>query len=352
MDLLQPRRNVSLAIQRFDRHEALHTRVVTVDDVLVSYALPSVSVIGLMNGTFDAAEMPLAHYAFLRSIGAPYTALPVFPDRIFPHQYIYTRLDTGIRSLADLSGRRVGIPMYFMTLSFWHRALLREAYGIEAHEIEWHTTSDERDRRQRLPAEIRVIPNPGPHLGLELLLDGTVDCLMTEGAPLVPPERRGDVVPVLADATAAQRAWFRESGCHPIVHTIVLRQEVVDARPEIVEELCDAFDRAKQASYYHLQNERTTGLPLMRGYLDETVALFGEDPWPYGVAGRNGAELDRFLGYAHADRLTERRLTLEELFDPPAREFPFRARMVPGADLYGLPSLLGYLPSGDPFPTE
>src|SRR5262249_4481768 len=284
MDLLQPRRNVSLALQRFDRTDALHTRVVTVDDVLVSYALPNVSVFGLMNGTFDGAEMPLAHYAFLRSIDAPYTALPVFPDRIFPHPYVYTRPDTGICSLADLRGRRVGIPMYFMTLSFWHRALLKEAYGIEPHEIEWHTTADERDRRQRLPPEIRIVVNPGPHLGLQLLLDGTVDCLMTEGAPLVPPDRQRDVVPVLADATAAQRAWFQETGCHPIVHTIVLRQEVVDARPGIVEELCDAFDRAKQSCYFHLQNERTSGLPLMRAYLDETGALFGDDPWPYGVA--------------------------------------------------------------------
>jgi 4,5-dihydroxyphthalate decarboxylase len=351
MDLLQPRRNVSLAIQRFDRTDALHTRVVTVDDVLVSYALPSVAVIGVMNGTFDGAEMPLAHYAFLRSIGAPFTAVPAFPDRIFPHQYIYTRPDTGIRSLADLRGRRVCVPMYFMTLSFWHRALLREEYGIEAHEIEWVTTSDERDRRQQLPPEIKVVPHLGPHLGLEPLLDGTVDCLMTEGAPIVPEDQRERVVPVFPDA-AAQREWFRQRRCHPIVHTIVLRQEVVDARPGIVEELCDAFDRAKQSCYYHLQNERTTGLPLMRAYLDETVELFGEDPWPYGVQGRNGAELDQFLAHAHADRLTERRLTVEELFDPPTREFRFRARMVPGADLYGLPSLLGYLPSAEPFPSS
>jgi 4,5-dihydroxyphthalate decarboxylase len=350
MDPTQPRRNVSLAIQRFDRTDALHTRVVTVDDVLVSYALPSVSVAGVMNGTFDGAEMPLAHYAFLRSIGAPFTAIPVFPDRIFPHQYVYTRRDTGVRSLADLRGRRVCVPMYFMTLSFWHRALLRDECGIEPHEIEWYTTSDERDRRQRLPPEIKIVPTPGPHLGLEPLLAGTVDALMTEATPIVPERHRDDVVRVIPDAAAAQRAWFRARRCHPIVHTIVLRQEVVDARPGILEELCDAFDRAKQSYYYHLQNERTTGLPLMRAYLDDTVELFGDDPWPYGVEGRNGAELDQFLAYAHADRLTERRLTVEELFDPPARAYRFRARMVPGADLYGLPSLLGYLPDSEPFP--
>ena len=80
--------------------------------------------------------------------------------------------------------------MYFMTLSFWHRALLREGYGIEAHEIEWHTTSDERDRRQKLTGEIRVIPNPGPHLGLELLLDGFADVPQADYDQVLALERR------------------------------------------------------------------------------------------------------------------------------------------------------------------
>jgi 4,5-dihydroxyphthalate decarboxylase len=339
-----PTRTITVAIQSFDRTAALHNRTVEIDNALVRYVLPATSVTGLLNGTFDVAEMPLAHYAFLRSIGAPFTAVPVYPDRLFLQQYVYTRPDTGIRSLADVRGRRVLIPMYFMTSSFWHRGMLQEEYGIRPDEVQWHTTSPERDPRMRLPEGVSVTLSRGPHLGLERLLDGTTDCLMTEGTPFVPPAQRANVVRVHADAPALQREYFQRTGFHPIVHIIAVRQEVVDERPGVLEELCAAFDQAKQSGYYLLQNERITGLPLIRGYLDETLDVFGADPWPYGVAGRNGAELDQFLAYAHEQGLTERRLTVDDLFDPPVRDFPFRATMVPDTPPGVLSTLLGYLP--------
>lgn len=68
----------------------------------------------------------------------------------------------------------------------------------------------------------------------------------------------------------------------------------------------------------------------MRGYLDDTVAIFGDDPWPYGLT-RNRAEIDRFLGYALEQGLTSRRLEVDELFDPRAVGYEFRARMTPGS---------------------
>jgi 4,5-dihydroxyphthalate decarboxylase len=339
-----PTRTITIAIQQFDRTAALHTRTVAIDNALVLYVLPGTGVTGLLNGTFDAAEMPLAHYAFLRSIGAPFTAIPVFPDRLFLQQYVYTRPDTGVRSLADLRGRRVLVPMYYMTASFWHRGILKDDYGILPRDVEWHTTSPERDPRMRLPEGVQVVLSRGPHLGLERLLDGTTDCLMTEGTPIVPPDQRQNVVRVHSNVNETQRDYFQRTGFHPIVHVIVIRQDAVGERPAVLEELCDAFDQAKQSAYYLLQNERTTGLPLMRGYLDETVALFGDDPWPYGVGARNRAELDQFLVYAHDQGLTERRLDADDLFDPPARDFPFRATMVPDQHPGGLSALLGYLP--------
>src|SRR5438067_12018334 len=107
---LTPRRTMTMAIQRFDRTDALHTRVVHVDDVMVIHTMPGISVKGLLDGTFDIAEMPLAHYAFLRDKGDPFTAIPVFPDRLFVQQYSYTRTDTGITSPEQLRGHRVLLP--------------------------------------------------------------------------------------------------------------------------------------------------------------------------------------------------------------------------------------------------
>jgi 4,5-dihydroxyphthalate decarboxylase len=333
-----------MAIQRFDRTAALHTRTVTIDDVMVLQVLPGVGVPGLLNGTFDAAEIPLAHYAFMRDRGAPYVGLPVFPDRIFTQQYVYTRSDTGIRSLADLRGRRVGVPMYFMTSSVWHKGILKDEHGISPSEIEWFTVVPEKEGMD-IPKGVKVTVKPGPWLGQQLLLDGTVDCVMSEGTPIVPEDQRHRVVNVYKDPHATQKDYFSRTKFHPAVHVIAVRKSVVEERPSILLELCEAFDRAKQSAYYLLQNERMTGLPLMRTCLDETVAVFGDDPWPYGASGRNRAEIDQFLAYALDQGLIHKRLTTDDLFEPPVREFEFQSRMIEGGDLGGPDSLYGYLPA-------
>jgi len=319
-------RPLTLAIQRFDRTAALHEGQVSIKDVQVLHVPPAVGVAGLLQGIFDAAEIPLAHYAFLKDRGDPFTAIPVFPDRLFIQQYVYTRQDTGIGFLAEVRGRRVLVPMYYMTASIWHRGRLKDEYGVLPTEIEWHTTSPERDARMRLPEGVKVVLSPGPHLGVERLLDGTVDCLMTEGTPVLGEGDRQRVVRVHRDVHTLQRDYYSRTGFHIIVHVIVARKEAVERRPGLIEQLCDAFDQAKAAAYRALQNERLTSLPLMRGYLDETAALFGDDPWSYGLE-RNRKELDQFLAYAYDQGLTRQRLAPEELFDDPAREFPFSARM-------------------------
>jgi 4,5-dihydroxyphthalate decarboxylase len=318
---------LTMAIQRFDRTAALHTGGAPVKGVTVLHVPPGlVGVDGVIQGIFDAAEMPLAHYVFLKDQGEPFTAIPVFPDRLFIQQYVYTRPDTGIRSPADLRGRRVLIPLYYMTASFWHRGMLKEDYGILPHEVEWFTTSPERDPRMRIPDGVKVTLRAGPHFGFERLLDGTVDALLTEATPVLDDGARANIVRVHRDADRLQREYWARTGVHIIVHLIVIRLAAVQARPSLPEELCEAFDRAKAIAYRTLEDERMTSLPLMRSYLDETVAMFGDDPWPYGVE-RNRNALDRFLCYAHEQGFTRQRLTPESLFDNPARDFPFRSRI-------------------------
>ncbi len=330
-------RPITLAIQRFDRTAALHTGKVPVRNVTVVVVPAGTGVAGLVGGVFDAAEMPLAHYAFLRDQGEPFSAIPVFPDRIFLHQYVYTRRDAGLQSPEDLRGRRVAVPQYYMTSSIWHRGILKDDYSVLPEEIQWTTTSKERDSRMGFPKGVNVAVSPGPHWGAEPLLDGTVDCLMHEGMPMVPENRRHQLIRLYPDAHSLQREFYRKTGFHVIVHVIVVRKEVLEMRPGLPDELSVAFDQAKQCAYDLLQNERMTSLPLMRAYLDDTVQTFGEDPWPYGFE-KNRSELAQFLAYAQDQGLTQKRLEPEELFDAPFRDFRFESRMrphgvVPGSGL-------------------
>jgi 4,5-dihydroxyphthalate decarboxylase len=319
---------MTVAVQRFDRSAALIDGTVRMDNVLVlGVSAGRVGVDGVLNGTFDAAEMPLARYIFCKDQGDPITAVPVFPDRLMLHQYVYVRTDRGIEGPADLRGRRVLMPGYFITASFWHRARLKAEGGVGPREVEWFTTSPELDRRIRIPEGVKVtVASGGSRHGVERLVDGTADCVMTEDTIRVPPAQRHLVKHLDPNVYTLQRDWHKKTGFFPIVHVIVVRNESLKARPDFGRELCQAYDQARAHAYRVLQNERMTSLPFMRAILDEVVELCGDDPWSYGLE-RNRAELDTLLGYAHEEGYVRRRSTPEELFDPRSLEYAFTSRI-------------------------
>ena len=65
---------------------------------------------------FDASEMSLSNYTSLVSSGkSPFIAIPVYPSRVFRHGYFFVNTGKGIKSGADLKGKRGGVPEYCMT---------------------------------------------------------------------------------------------------------------------------------------------------------------------------------------------------------------------------------------------
>ncbi len=67
-------------------------------------------------GEFDVCEFfTLTYIADLpyRTLGL--TAIPIFVKRMFRHSSIYVNKRAGIRSPADLAGRRIGVQSWFTT---------------------------------------------------------------------------------------------------------------------------------------------------------------------------------------------------------------------------------------------
>lgn len=330
---------VNVAILRFDRTEALIDGRVRVDGcnfIPVPGGKPGVE--GFLSGAFDAADIPFARFVLWKAAGMPIIGLPVFTDRIFQHEYVYTRSDSDIGSLSDLRMRKVMCaPSYFSTPSFWHRALLKEETGITPDEIDWFSAFPEPDGAS-LPKGVKVTHIPSSMLGLERLLDGTVDCLMTARTAIVPPDVTGRVRRVIKNAGERLRSWYAQNRYFPIAHVVAVHSRTLQRRPDLPHALCAAFDQAKDLAYRQLQDERMTALPFMRSYLDETVAMCGEDPWPYGYA-ENLKQISQFLGYAFEQGLTSRLVQPEELFSDEVSAYEFKARMRPGC-------ITGYMDGG------
>jgi 4,5-dihydroxyphthalate decarboxylase len=244
---------------------------------------------------FDVSEMAITTYLCARAHGKRFTAIPVFPMRAFHHGAIVRHVDSGIRDPRDLEGRRVGVNRgYTVTTGVWARAILQHEYGVNLDRITWVLSGDEHVAEWHPPAN--VVPlEPGLQMEGQLA-SGAIPAAI--GVQLESP----DVVPLIPDGAAAGLAALRERGLYPINHTVVVRDDVLDADPRLAVELFEAFAEAKRR---HLPD-------LADPILQRVAGILG-DPLPYGIE-PNRRMLEAIVQHAHEQHIIPRRVDVEDLF--------------------------------------
>ena len=111
------------------------------------------------------------------------------------------------------------------------------------------------------------------------------------------------------------------------MHVTVVKRDIVDKNPWVVKSLMDAFEKSKRIAYKRLTNPRIVSLAWYQSYLEDERALLGPDPWEHGTSSINRKNLDIIAGYVHQQGMSNRRMTVEELF--PAQALSWSANDVP-----------------------
>ena len=101
----------------------------------------------------------------------------------------------------------------------------------------------------------------------------------------------------------------------PIMHTVVIREELWKDSPWIAVSLFKAFQKAKEAAYQILNDSSPYKISMVwfREPLREQTEVFGEDPWPYGIS-KNRVAVETLMSYLYEQGLATRKLTFEEMF--------------------------------------
>jgi 4,5-dihydroxyphthalate decarboxylase len=246
-------------------------------------------------------------YLCARAFGKPFTAIPVFPMRAFHHGAILYNTKSGVRSPRDLEGRQVGVNRgYTVTTGVWARSVLQHEHGVDLTKITWVLSGDEHVAEFRPPANVVSIPP-----------DSTMERLLTSGeipAAIGVSVDSPDVKPLIPNAREAGFAALRERGIYPINHTIVVRNDVLEANPDLAADLFAAFADAK----------RDYAQTLMAGHAEGAdpvhvlAAKMTGDPLPYGIE-PNRTTLEAIVQYCVEQRILSSRVAIEELFVPATR---------------------------------
>ncbi len=268
----------------------------------------------LQKSEFDICELSLSSYLIAKSRGMPFTAIPVFPRRLFSLSQMWVNTDAGINSPQDLIGKKVGLSTFQTTLSVLAKGDLQAEYNVPWRRLDWYMSKDEAVPIKPI-ADVRMqILQPGQIIGA-MLAKGEIDALMVPHPPKEALRGGGNIRRLFADPKAEETKYFRKNGYYPIMHVVAFKDQTLAQSPWLARSVMEVFDKAKAACVEYYDDPNWSRFVWGRHLFEEERIAFGEDPWPHGVK-KNRANLERFIGYSLDQGLMEKKLAVEELFAP------------------------------------
>lgn len=268
-----------------------------------------------VDGLHDAAEFYLGAYIAdraHRTLGV--TAIPVFIKRMFRHSYVYVNRRGGIGSPEELAGKRIGIQSWFTTTAIWMKGVLADDYGVDLSSVMWVSEFSETYLGVTAPDWARIEPLGAGESLHALLVDGQVDAVIT--TRIWAPDGHGDITFLWPDYDRVEREYYMRTGSFPLMHVLVVRDDVLQRHPGVAMRLYDACQEAKRQTYEWLAWQRVHQSSMWFRHLwEEEQAVSGGDPYAWGFAATEH-EVDRLLDLCWRQGVTQRRLRPSELFHP------------------------------------
>jgi 4,5-dihydroxyphthalate decarboxylase len=272
---------------------------------------------------FEVSELSLASYTALKARGdCPFVAVPVALSKIFRHSCIYVRADSGIRTPADLKRKRVGTSQWSSTGLCFMRGFLQHDYCVTAADMHWfmgglNTFVEPPLIPLNLPKEIKLDFLSGGQTLEGMFAAGELDALLSLYIPQMFAKGDPRIVRLFPNHKEVEQDYYRRTGIFPIMHTVVVREDVHRAHPWVAANIYKAFCDARDIAVDGLWDTDAlrVALPFLIDHVEETWRVFGKDYWAYGLEA-NRPTWAAISRYVHEQGLAPRIVAPDELFLP------------------------------------
>ncbi|MFI5387995.1 MAG: hypothetical protein ACHQ50_17955, partial [Fimbriimonadales bacterium] len=294
---------LSFAMTPYDRVMPLITGEVKPDGITLDYQgmpgkVPGVFYDQLKFARYDLSEFSFSEFLHSRPKGLPYQMLPIFHNRSFSYTWIIVRAESGIRidHPEDLRGKRFGTGDYHQTAALWTRGILQHEFGVSPHEMIWY---QERSQNYSHGGAVGLKPPAGVELCFAptdfatMMIDGDLDACIwysvqsgsaldrTRSADLTTDARFPDL---FSDIPREGMRYRQKSGVYPPHHITIIRESITREHPWVARSLMEAFDKAKALAGERLKQQPPTLMVFGAQWLKQVQAVFGDDPFVYGVS--------------------------------------------------------------------
>jgi hypothetical protein len=153
-----------------------------------------------------------------------------------------------------------------------------------------------------------------------MLEAGEIDALISADVPKCVLENSSKVGRLFSDYEAVERDYYQRTGIFPIMHTVVIRKDLLAQHPELAKSAYEGFCSAKKAAmqkYEHglIFNSMGTMFPWFSKLVNQDRELLGKDWWPYGIEANRKA-IEAILRYHYEQGVTSSQFAIEDLFVP------------------------------------
>jgi 4,5-dihydroxyphthalate decarboxylase len=235
-----------------------------------------------------------------------------------------------------MRGKRIGVPDYDMTAALWFRVTLKDLYGIEARDNTWFNGRT----RELSHGGALGLDKAGP-VGVAhhwLTADQTLDVMLDSGEIDACTAIRPQSCVTAGDPTVIDRwggtqlrgnprlrkllddngkaivfEFYRKTGFFQTNHHVIVQNRILRDHPWVALELFDAFERSKEMAYERARRSEATYLYFPGKDLEEQREVFGDDPYPLGLAAM-GRNVERAIEGSLEQGLLTRSLRLEDLY--------------------------------------
>ena len=232
------------------------------------------------------------------------------------------RSGAGIRTPQDLKGKRVGTSQWSSTGLVFMRGMLQHDYGVKAQDMHWFmgglNSFVERPLIPLdLPNDIKLDFLSGQQTLESMFAAGELDALLSLYIPKLFLERSPNITRLFPNYKEAEQDYYRRTRIFPIMHTVVLREDIYRGHPWAARSIYQAFVQARDLAVDGLYDTDAlrVALPWLIDHVEEAWRIFGDDFWAYGLE-RNRPTFEAVGRYVHEQGLSPRVVSAGELFAP------------------------------------
>jgi 4,5-dihydroxyphthalate decarboxylase len=272
------------------------------------------------NREFDVAELSFAKFAAqISRERTDIIGLPVICSRLFRFSSFYVNRKSGIKTVADLKGKKVGSPEWAHSAAVYMRGWMHNETGVKLTDVQWYQAGANAPGREEkvelnLPAGVTLTRVAAKSLS-EMLAAQEIDCAIIARPPTCFLEGHPDVVRLFPDFLDMEEAYYARTRVWPIMHIIAMRRSIVAEHPWAARNLYNAFLESKRRSIERILDPAVSRYPVpwLSTYARRMRDMFGGDLFPYGIE-ENRPTWEQMALYTYQQGIAHRQMTPEEFF--------------------------------------